>query len=68
MEYRVGGAGGGNQLRQPYLRNKFNIKFNDIRSFKNTEQIHFYGFYIGNYPDLSYQKIDKLIKVLNSIN
>ena len=67
IEFRVGGAGGGNQLRQPYLRNKFNIKLKDIKSFKNTEQIHFYGFYIGNYPDLSHIKIDKLIKVLNSI-
>lgn len=68
IEFRVGAAGGGNQLRQPYLKNILKIKETEIKLYKNTDHVHFFGFYIGNYPDLSYQKIDKLIKVLNSIN
>ena len=43
------------------------MKDKDIKLYKNTDHIHFFGFYIGNYPDLSYHKIDKLVKVLNSI-
>ena len=41
IEYRMGSAGG-NQLRQPYLRNFINKK--DIKILKNTEHIHFYSF------------------------
>ena len=67
IEYRVGAAGGGNQLRQPYLKKILKMKDKDIKLYKNTDHIHFFGFYIGNYPDLSYHKIDKLVKVLNSI-
>ena len=50
VEYRLGSAGGGNQLRQPYLKDI--IKSQKAKSFKNTEHIHFYGLYIGNYPEL----------------
>ena len=65
IEYRIGSAGGGNQLRQPYLknlRNKFNFK-----NLQNTEHMHFYSLYIGNYPDLDKNKILKLCTVLNKI-
>ena len=64
IEFRRGNAGGGNQLRQPYLKNI--LKF-DKSKFKNVEQVHFFGYYIGNFPDLSKNKIFKIIKVLNSI-
>ena len=50
IEFRRGGAGGGNQLRQPYLKNY--IKGLDIKKFKNVEHMHFYGYYIGNFPSL----------------
>ena len=63
IEYRVGSAGGGNQLRQPYLKNLVTKK--EIKQFKNTEHIHFCSFYIGNYPELSLKSIDKFIKTLN---
>ncbi len=63
IEYRQGSAGGGNQLRQPYLNNYFNKNF--YKKFKNTEHIHEYGMYIGNYPDLKKDKILKLCKLLN---
>ena len=65
IEYRIGSAGGGNQLRQPYLknlRNKFNFK-----NLQNTEHMHFYSLYIGNYPDLDKTKILKLCTILNKI-
>ena len=64
IEFRVGSAGGGNQLRQPYLK-KY-IKKISLTSFKNTEHIHFYGMYIGNYPTLSKKNISKIVKVINS--
>ena len=46
IEYRVGGAGGGNQLRQPYLREKLKMKIEKIRSYMNADHMHFYGFYV----------------------
>ena len=63
VEFRRGNAGGGNQLRQPYLKNL--IKFKS-RDYPNTEYVHFYGYYIGNYPDFSKRNIIKLLKILNS--
>ena len=65
IEYRRGSAGGGNQLRQPYLKKI--IKKNEWLNYPITEHIHFYGFYIGNYPDLNKEKILKLCRILNSI-
>ena len=50
IEFRMGSAGGGNQLRQPYLDDI--VKKNDYKNFPITEHIHFYGMYIGNYPEL----------------
>ena len=64
IEYRRGSAGGGNQLRQPYLKNLFPVKF--YLKFKNTEHVHFYGMYIGNYPSLSKENIDLIINTINS--
>ena len=63
IEFRRGNAGGGNQLRQPYLRHiikKFNRK-----NFQNVEHVHFFGYYIGNYPSLSKKKIKRLCEILN---
>lgn len=65
IEYRIGSAGGGNQLRQPYLRSIYSKK--EALKFPNTEHMHFYGMYIGNYPELSKEKINFILKVLNSI-
>lgn len=63
IEYRRGSAGGGNQLRQPYLKN-FRENLNE---FKEVEHIHFFGYYIGNYPDLSKKKILQICRILNEI-
>ena len=65
IEFRRGNAGGGNQLRQPYLK-KFAKKIN-FRNFKEVEHIHFFGYYIGNYPTLRLNKIKKICSILNSI-
>jgi CDP-6-deoxy-D-xylo-4-hexulose-3-dehydrase len=65
VEYRRGGSGGGNQLRQPYLRCLLGEP--DLSRFPNVEHVHFYGFYIGNYPGLEPEKIIGLCSVLNGI-
>ena len=65
IEFRRGNAGGGNQLRQPYL--KHYIKKINLKNFKNVDHIHFFGYYIGNYPSLTKEKILNICKILNSI-
>ena len=65
IEFRRGSAGGGNQLRQPYLRGVVPEGYH--REFPETEHIHFYGFYIGNFPDLRDAEVDELCAVLNSV-
>jgi len=66
IEFRRGNAGGGNQLRQPYLK-KYTKNIN-LNKFREVEHIHFFGYYIGNYPSLKKDKIIKICRILNSIN
>jgi CDP-6-deoxy-D-xylo-4-hexulose-3-dehydrase len=63
IEFRRGLSGGGNQMRQPYMK-KYNFNFND---YPNIEHVHNFGWYIGNYPTLEKEKIDFLLKILNNI-
>lgn len=63
IEFRRGSAGGGNQLRQPYLKGI--VPEGHHREFPNTEHVHFYGFYIGNFPDLRNDEIDAICAVVN---
>lgn len=63
IEFRRGSAGGGNQLRQPYLKNI--VSENYHLNFPNTEHIHFYGFYLGNFPSMEIDEIDFITKTLN---
>ena len=65
VEFRRGSAGGGNQTRQPYLKNI--VPENYHLKLPETEHIHFYGFYIGNFPDLKDHEIDSLCDILNSV-
>lgn len=65
IEFRRGNAGGGNQLRQPYLRSV--VKKIKLADFQNVEHVHFFGYYIGNYPTLTKTKILKICKILNEI-
>ena len=65
IEYRRGSAGGGNQMRQPYVRKLFNISDEDIKNIAPvTDHIHFYGMYIGNYPELEIESIKEITKVI----
>jgi len=63
IEFRRGNAGGGNQLRQPYLDH---YKIHKLSEFTNVDFVHFFGYYIGNYPELSIDKLRKLINKLNN--
>ena len=65
IEFRRGNAGGGNQLRQPYLK-KY-VKNLNLKYYNEVDHIHFYGYYIGNYPSLSKNKITYICNILNSI-
>ena len=66
IEFRRGNSGGGNQLRQPYLKKV--LKKINFKKFKEVDHIHFFGYYIGNYPTLDTKKIKKICSILNSIN
>ncbi len=63
IEFRVGSAGGGNQLRQPYIKKLF--PKNHYKKFVNTEHIHSFGMYIGNYPDLKTKDIKFICNIIN---
>ncbi len=66
IEFRRGSAGGGNQLRQPYLRSV--VPVDHHKHFPETDHIHFFGFYIGNFPDLSLKEVDEICDVINAVN
>lgn len=68
VEYRKGSAGGGNQIRQPYVKS--------IPMFANVEpnvvapvadHVHFFGMYLGNYPELGKDEIDSLTKIISEV-
>jgi CDP-6-deoxy-D-xylo-4-hexulose-3-dehydrase len=66
VEFRRGTSGGGNQLRQPYVR-----KLLGDRAFENypkVDHVHFYGYYIGNYPELDRSKVLALCAMLNQLS
>jgi len=65
IEFRRGSAGGGNQIRQPYLKGI--VPINHHLEFPETEHVHFYGFYIGNFPDLRFDEIEEICEILNSV-
>lgn len=65
VEFRRGTSGGGNQLRQPYLRQRLG---NDAwKQYPRCDHVHFFGFYIGNYPTLEQDKILRLCRLLNDV-
>lgn len=65
VEFRRGTSGGGNQLRQPYLRKLFpEIRPED---YPRVDHVHFHGFYLGNYPELDPKKIQTLCRILNQL-
>jgi CDP-6-deoxy-D-xylo-4-hexulose-3-dehydrase len=66
IEFRRGTAGGGNHLRQPYLKKLLGEQ--NLEAYPVVDFVHFFGFYIGNYPTLEEERIRKLCAVLNSVN
>ena len=64
IEFRRGSAGGGNQLRQPYMRKLLGDTY---KNYPEVDHIHFHGFYIGNFPSLEEDIIIKLCDILNSV-
>ena len=64
VEFRRGSAGGGNQIRQPYLKGI--VPDGHHLEFPEAEHVHFYGFYIGNFPDLSVDEVDQVSTIVNS--
>lgn len=65
IEFRRGSAGGGNQVRQPYLKG---IVPDDLhRELPRTDHVHFYGFYLGNFPDLRDDEVDEICRLVNAV-
>lgn len=65
VEFRRGTSGGGNQLRQPYAKRL--LGETEFEKYPAVNHVHFYGFYIGNYPGLEKEKILQLCKALNAL-
>ena len=65
IEFRVGTAGGGNQIRQPYF-DKFSGKFT-THSLNNLDHIHSYGLYLGNHAEVTEDQIIGLCNVINRV-
>jgi CDP-4-dehydro-6-deoxyglucose reductase, E1 len=64
IEYRLGTAGGGNQERQPYLREgKYSYRVSG--KLNNANHIHEFGLYLGNHTGVSKEMIIRLCKKLN---
>ena len=65
IEYRRGSAGGGNQMRQPYVRERYLFSDEDIKKIAPiTDHVHFFGMYLGNYPELDKASIEEIVKVI----
>jgi len=64
VEYRLGTAGGGNQIQQPYLES---YDYGKVGTFENIEYIHDNSLYVGNHTDLSDEQIIDLCKKLNDV-
>ena len=64
VEYRLGTAGGGNQARQPYLKN---YAFRQADDLANANYIHDNSLYIGNHTELNKEQIVELCRGLNNV-
>ena len=55
-------------MRQPYVRSIFKFTEQDFAKIAPvTEHIHFYGMYLGNYPELSIESIDEIHSINCSV-
>ena len=44
------------------------LKNINLENFKEVDHVHFFGYYIGNYPSLTRNKIHKICQILNSVS
>jgi CDP-6-deoxy-D-xylo-4-hexulose-3-dehydrase len=65
IEFRRGSSGGGNQMRQPYLKEI--IPEGAWKLYPEVEHVHFFGWYIGNFPSLERGKLMELCDLLNNV-
>lgn len=65
IEFRRGSAGGGNQLRQHYLKGI--VAPDAYMLLPETEHVHHFGYYIGNYPSLEEARVVELCDILNAV-
>jgi len=65
IEFRRGLSGGGNQVRQPYLKKLGIAPYPE--SLPRADHVHHFGWYIGNYPDLEKERIEWLCQNLNKL-
>jgi CDP-4-dehydro-6-deoxyglucose reductase, E1 len=66
IEYRIGTAGGGNQERQPYLREgKYDYRV--VGNLDISNHIHDFGLYIGNHTEVNKEMITKICEKLNNV-
>ena len=65
VEFRRGTIVGGNQLRQPYVKQY--PALHNWHDYPNTEHVHFYGYSLGNHPDLEPDVIRALCALLNEV-
>jgi CDP-6-deoxy-D-xylo-4-hexulose-3-dehydrase len=63
VEFRRGASGGGSQIRQPFVRQRFPALRPE--DYPEVDHVHFYGFYLGNYPSLQAGRIQELCALLN---
>ena len=66
IEYRKGSAGGGNQLRQPYIKKIMGQNAPEPSEMPKADHIHSFGLYMGNYPELEKESIDYIVKQIAS--
>ena len=64
VEFRQGSAGGGNMTRQPFLQKLLGA--DAWRQFPETEHVHHFGMYIGNFPQLELSEVDQIVEIVNS--
>jgi CDP-6-deoxy-D-xylo-4-hexulose-3-dehydrase len=64
IEFRRGTSGGGNQLRQPFMRK---LMPDEYKKYPKVNHVHFFGAYIGNYPELKTDRVKALCGLLNGI-
>lgn len=64
IEFRRGTSGGGNQLRQPYLTRLLGDAY---KRFPKVDHVHFFGYYIGNYPSIDAARVRALCRMLNAL-